>query len=119
MYPPAIAPASLAQHADPGLPIAIILDDRFAPIAARGDVVEPTSEFDSQRPRHACSPARWPFGCTVSCGSADHWMLLPSILTPSIHLHRLSSESSLLSLNNACSVGCKMQDLTPASGFWQ
>ena len=35
------------------LPIAIVIDDVFTPVTARGDVIERVWEFDANRMRHA------------------------------------------------------------------
>lgn len=44
--------AYLAQHPEPIRAVLIVAIDTLAPITARGDVIEPTGEFDAERSGH-------------------------------------------------------------------
>jgi hypothetical protein len=49
---PVESAADLAQHHKPIRPVLIVAIDRLAPITARGHMIEPASELDTQRSRH-------------------------------------------------------------------
>lgn len=47
MTHPVEAPADLAEHLQPHLPVGVRQIDVLAPVTARGDMVEAASEFES------------------------------------------------------------------------
>jgi len=57
--------ARLAQRLDETLPILVIVEDRFAPVAAIHDVVDRSGILDSQLARHAGRMARAASGINI------------------------------------------------------